>query len=137
MLDFFSEDFEHACMVWNSTSVDVLEVEEFQLIVVAWAFWVFAVGSAVLAKLPEHPQRRQLQNLLVYTCAKDDVCPVCCEVLGATGATLPCGHAFHVQCITDWLVTFEGKSCPVCRATVSLSVEERRSESLRSEVFMV
>lgn len=28
--------------------------------------------------------------------------------------TLPCGHAFHASCVTDWL-TRSSASCPICR----------------------
>ena len=45
----------------------------------------------------------------------DDACSICNDDLATRIAhALPCGHAFHVQCIIDWFR--RGRSdCPLCR----------------------
>jgi hypothetical protein len=48
-------------------------------------------------------------------------CGICLDDLDADGLTtpvrLPCGHAFHGQCIAGWLL--EGRTCPMCRRDLS------------------
>ncbi|GJQ10511.1 hypothetical protein GpartN1_g2302.t1 [Galdieria partita] len=55
----------------------------------------------------------------------DGVCAVCLEVVEKDGhlRLLPCGHAFHVHCITHWLSY--GTRCPLCNETVRLTDHER------------
>jgi hypothetical protein len=43
-----------------------------------------------------------------------DDCVICQETLGTTVFTqLPCRHAFHSECITEWLTM--RRNCPTCR----------------------
>lgn len=48
-------------------------------------------------------------------------CGICLDDLDADGlktpVRLPCGHAFHGQCIAGWLL--EGRTCPMCRRDLS------------------
>uniref|UniRef100_A0A0E0JJT9 RING-type domain-containing protein n=1 Tax=Oryza punctata TaxID=4537 RepID=A0A0E0JJT9_ORYPU len=47
-------------------------------------------------------------------CVAGKPCGICLDdLVDLTAVKLPCGHAFHGQCITNWL--FEGKTCPMCR----------------------
>lgn len=63
------------------------------------------------------------------------MCSVCLEDLDA-GVPLECGHAFHYECIVEWLR--HGSTCPVCRSPVAergrdavpLLVHPRRPSSL-------
>jgi len=53
----------------------------------------------------------------------DDSCVICLEPLASSDcheklASLRCGHAFHLECITRWLVSREGLRCPICSASV-------------------
>ncbi|CAA3002895.1 E3 ubiquitin- ligase RING1-like [Olea europaea subsp. europaea] len=43
-------------------------------------------------------------------------CAVCMEGY-RSGKQVPCGHVFHVVCITRWLSRHD--SCPICRFRVS------------------
>ena len=44
-------------------------------------------------------------------------CPICFDTICANqGLALPCMHAFHAQCIRQWLV--DNRTCPVCRHAV-------------------
>lgn len=61
-------------------------------------------------------------------------CVVCLEeyVDGESQVmSLPCGHEFHVECITPWLVT-RRRTCPICKGDVVRSMA-RNGHSSRSE----
>ena len=40
-------------------------------------------------------------------------CSICLEKNGLTSYVLPCGHAFHKQCIGTWYTS--DRRCPMCR----------------------
>ena len=56
-------------------------------------------------------------------------CVVCLEeyVDGESRVmSLPCGHEFHAECITPWLVT-RRRTCPICKGDVVRSMARQRS----------
>ena len=58
-------------------------------------------------------------------------CVVCLEeyVDGESQVmSLPCGHEFHAECITPWLVT-RRRTCPICKGDVVRSMARQRSGS--------
>jgi hypothetical protein len=40
-------------------------------------------------------------------------CSICLEKNGTMSHVLPCGHAFHIQCIGTWYTN--DRRCPMCR----------------------
>ncbi|KAI5295458.1 hypothetical protein KEM52_001306 [Ascosphaera acerosa] len=61
-------------------------------------------------------------------------CAVCLEeyVDGESKVmSLPCGHEFHVECITPWL-TRRRRTCPICKGDVVRSLTERSRVSRRA-----
>ncbi|KAJ5551107.1 hypothetical protein N7461_005805 [Penicillium sp. DV-2018c] len=44
--------------------------------------------------------------------------------------SLPCGHEFHVECITPWLTT-RRRTCPICKGDVVRSLTHRQSGDSR------
>jgi hypothetical protein len=45
-------------------------------------------------------------------------CPICYDVINEGEATsTPCGHTFHVTCMTSWLE--RATTCPSCRTRVA------------------
>lgn len=50
------------------------------------------------------------------------VCPICYESLACPEIRLKCKHAFHRQCIMQWVM--HSNTCPVCRMSM-LAVEPR------------
>jgi hypothetical protein len=42
-------------------------------------------------------------------------CPICYDELGVARATMSCNHAFHFRCLSNWFVTQDKGSCPMCR----------------------
>lgn len=60
----------------------------------------------------------QCAALPAYVPEADAVCSVCCDGGDEPWLKLPCGHAFHRSCVTDWLTNHK-RTCPLCRAPVS------------------
>lgn len=125
-------------MSYNATTFEFEDGEEYELhiLVLAFAFWVFAISSTALSYASLYPvRRRALETLLKTTPTpeKGQECPLCLEDFEppATASRLPCGHAFHEHCITTWLITFHGDTCPVCRVSVPLP-SDGTEEALRS-----
>lgn len=46
--------------------------------------------------------------------------------------SLPCGHEFHAECITPWLVT-RRRTCPICKGDVVRSLARGDDETLENE----
>ena len=46
-------------------------------------------------------------------------CPICLNEMNDT-VHLPCGHAFHSDCILNWIDT--KRNCPICRSSVVWSL---------------
>lgn len=60
-------------------------------------------------------------------------CCICLDdhELGSMATKLPCGHLFHLECITDWLS--KNCSCPICRfelPTDNAQYERERRERM-------
>jgi hypothetical protein len=64
------------------------------------------LSAAACAALPGH------------TPADGEVCTVCCDGGDETWLRLPCGHAFHRSCATEWLSNRQ-RTCPLCRQEVT------------------
>ncbi|KAF2132402.1 hypothetical protein P153DRAFT_355010 [Dothidotthia symphoricarpi CBS 119687] len=45
--------------------------------------------------------------------------------------SLPCGHEFHADCITPWLVT-RRRTCPICKGDVVRSLSQSYHDRMRS-----
>ncbi|KAM7220044.1 hypothetical protein V8F06_004558 [Rhypophila decipiens] len=64
-------------------------------------------------------------------------CVVCLEeyVDGVSKVmSLPCGHEFHVECITPWLTT-RRRTCPICKGDVVRSLARGSPSSPRYEPY--
>ncbi|KAI0201821.1 hypothetical protein F4808DRAFT_450142 [Astrocystis sublimbata] len=64
-------------------------------------------------------------------------CVVCLEeyVDGVSRVmSLPCGHEFHVDCITPWLTT-RRRTCPICKGDVVRSLARGSPSSPRYEAY--
>ncbi|KAL4872409.1 hypothetical protein BDV12DRAFT_143056 [Aspergillus spectabilis] len=62
-------------------------------------------------------------------------CVVCLEeyVDGQSRVmSLPCGHEFHVECITPWLTT-RRRTCPICKGDVVRSMSQNHDSENRAE----
>jgi hypothetical protein len=46
--------------------------------------------------------------------------------------SLPCGHEFHAECITPWLVT-RRRTCPICKGDVVRSMNRQRASGLADD----
>lgn len=83
----------------------------------------------MLSKLDENVPRRntvqrdsvdQLPRVAAKTLEAGATCGVCLSEFELTerAAKLPCGHTFHVKCISKWLTQFKN-TCPLCSAPIS------------------
>ena len=70
-------------------------------------------------------------------------CPICLEnVSEADSNTSSCGHRFHDQCLTTWLMT--SNTCPMCRTNLDeteteynnrLMVHYQELEAINNEIL--
>ena len=73
----------------------------------------------------KHEREVRVESILEEVhCCGNEICAICHEDMGdgCTVAKLPCGHLFHKECVTKWLVG--GKlRCPLCNSSVVLPSE--------------
>ena len=52
-------------------------------------------------------------------------------------STLPCGHRYHVKCITEWMLR-KKNICPVCREKIDVDIPENNEEDdLQNELLNI
>lgn len=67
------------------------------------------------------------QKFIIYKFpfTNSNICSICFEqTSNASGGNLPCGHAFHLNCISSWFNSLQGEiqhCCPNCRNNVDIS----------------
>lgn len=82
----------------------------------------------------EKPQAANTAKRKRYT-GRQVECVVCLEeyIDGESKVmSLPCGHEFHAECITPWLVT-RRRTCPICKGDVVRSLARGDDETLENE----
>jgi len=72
-------------------------------------------------------------------------CPICYDELGVARATMSCNHSFHFRCLSNWFVTQDKGSCPMCRKSAheledlarpaALAPAEEDEDDQEDEVF--
>ncbi|KAI1212821.1 uncharacterized protein F4807DRAFT_351978 [Annulohypoxylon truncatum] len=94
--------------------------------------------------LPRSPSRPEHEKRNAHTSSewkkymgRQVECVVCLEeyVDGVSQVmSLPCGHEFHVDCITPWLIT-RRRTCPICKGDVVRSLARGMPSSPRYEPY--
>ena len=51
-------------------------------------------------------------------------------------STLPCGHRFHVKCISEWMLQ-KKNICPMCREKMNVDIPENDDEDLQNELLNI
>ena len=51
-------------------------------------------------------------------------------------STLPCGHRYHVKCITDWML-HRKNTCPMCREKIDPNMPDINGEDLQNELLNI
>ena len=52
-------------------------------------------------------------------------------------STLPCGHRYHVKCITEWMLR-KKSICPMCREKIDVDIPENNEEDdLQNELLNI
>lgn len=93
-----------------------------------------SVDGGLSQTIPRSPSAEKTTSTSKYTKRKRYTgrqveCVVCLEeyVDGESQVmSLPCGHEFHVDCITPWLVT-RRRTCPICKGDVVRSLARANS----------
>ena len=57
-----------------------------------------------------------LRNRVATAVPLDSVCAICLAPLYTQFLNLPCEHAFHSECINQWL--WKHDTCPLCRTVI-------------------
>lgn len=84
------------------------------------------VNSAL--QMSKSPSSREKTSEWKKYMGRQVECVVCLEeyVDGVSQVmSLPCGHEFHVECITPWLTT-RRRTCPICKGDVVRSLARQR-----------
>lgn len=88
-------------------------------------------------RAPEHEKNASESSEWRKHMGKQVECVVCLEeyVAGVSRVmSLPCGHEFHVDCITPWLTT-RRRTCPICKGDVVRSLARGSPSSPRYEPY--
>ncbi|KAI8966385.1 hypothetical protein F5Y11DRAFT_309098 [Daldinia sp. FL1419] len=98
-------------------------------------------SSLSIPKPPSQPERekRNAQHASQWKkyMGRQVECVVCLEeyVDGVSRVmSLPCGHEFHVDCITPWLIT-RRRTCPICKGDVVRSLARGMPSTPRYEPY--
>ena len=51
-------------------------------------------------------------------------------------STLPCGHRYHVKCITEWMLQRKN-ICPMCRERIDVDIPDNDDEDLQNELLNI
>ena len=51
-------------------------------------------------------------------------------------STLPCGHRYHVKCITEWMLR-KKNICPMCREKIDVDIPDIDDEDLQNELLNI
>ncbi|CZT46623.1 related to PA and RING finger domain protein [Rhynchosporium secalis] len=89
------------------------------------------------ARAPEHEKNASESSEWRKHMGRQVECVVCLEeyVAGVSRVmSLPCGHEFHVDCITPWLTT-RRRTCPICKGDVVRSLARGSPSNPRYEPY--
>ncbi|KAI1842178.1 hypothetical protein JX266_011586 [Neoarthrinium moseri] len=90
-------------------------------------------ASLQVPKSPSHEKPSEWKKYM----GRQVECVVCLEeyIDGVSQVmSLPCGHEFHVECITPWLTT-RRRTCPICKGDVVRSLARGSPSSPRYEPY--
>ncbi|KAL4303702.1 hypothetical protein GQ457_10G016990 [Hibiscus cannabinus] len=104
---------------------DAITMPENPSVMIPYLTLQFDLDQAIT--MPENPQSRQqaVTGLVSNMPTVDRVagsCSVCMESFGKSeeaARQVSCGHVYHHNCITGWLLNGNGNSCPLCRREIS------------------
>ncbi|KAH8802724.1 hypothetical protein F5884DRAFT_480358 [Xylogone sp. PMI_703] len=94
-------------------------------------------GPSTSTRPPEHEKNSSVSSEWKKYMGRQVECVVCLEeyVPGVSRVmSLPCGHEFHVDCITPWLIT-RRRTCPICKGDVVRSLARGSPSSPRYEPY--
>ncbi|RFU34045.1 hypothetical protein B7463_g2316, partial [Scytalidium lignicola] len=89
------------------------------------------------SRAPEHEKSSSVSSEWKKYMGRQVECVVCLEeyIPGVSRVmSLPCGHEFHVDCITPWLIT-RRRTCPICKGDVVRSLARGSPSSPRYEPY--
>ena len=74
-------------------------------------------------------------NNIVYD-DNDNNAPRITNVTDNQISTLPCGHRYHVKCITEWMLQ-KKNVCPMCREKIYVDIPEGNDDDLVDELLNI
>ncbi|RYP73580.1 hypothetical protein DL770_007740 [Monosporascus sp. CRB-9-2] len=93
--------------------------------------------TVAIPRSPSRPEHEKRTSEWKKYMGRQVECAVCLEeyVDGVSQVmSLPCGHEFHVDCITPWLTT-RRRTCPICKGDVVRSLARGSPSSPRYEPY--
>ncbi|RYP10133.1 hypothetical protein DL764_000843 [Monosporascus ibericus] len=93
--------------------------------------------AVTIPRSPSRPEHEKRTSEWKKYMGRQVECAVCLEeyVNGVSKVmSLPCGHEFHVDCITPWLTT-RRRTCPICKGDVVRSLARGSPSTPRYEPY--
>ena len=77
----------------------------------------------------------EMQNIQNESDNESNV-PINYDITDNKISTLPCGHRYHVKCITEWML-HKKNICPMCRERIDVDIPDIDDEDLQNELLNI
>jgi len=112
-------DFNNLCEIGESVlKIHILALSVIYIITAFFTIFIILMIYCVDCFNFMPTTRRRKRASLQITINQNEECCICLD-MDNTGewSILPCGHKFHMRCVSEWIVNHQ--TCPVCRFNLS------------------